>query len=185
MCLQETFSKDTDNITVRGFNLYHKCQETSAGVSNTNMYVMTFSCASLLQDIKAGYHNIKAEVYVLNPLRCYTCQRYGHGAMRCTNGHICHRCGGDEHEGFDCKETPFCCNCKSSHMASSKECPIWIQESVYSSSRLPTIVPSSKHVHFISVKTSLQHKQPQTLMQQQHKHHAPSRVLLARQRNLD
>ena len=36
-CLQEMFLKDTDNITVRGFNLYHKCQETenrfSVGVS--------------------------------------------------------------------------------------------------------------------------------------------------------
>ena len=28
MCLQETFLKDTDNITVRGFNLYLKFQET-------------------------------------------------------------------------------------------------------------------------------------------------------------
>ena len=28
VCLQETFLKDTDNITVREFNLYHKCQET-------------------------------------------------------------------------------------------------------------------------------------------------------------
>ena len=28
VCLQETFLKDTDNITVRGFKLYHKCQET-------------------------------------------------------------------------------------------------------------------------------------------------------------
>ena len=27
VCLQETFLKDTDNITVRGFNLYHKFQE--------------------------------------------------------------------------------------------------------------------------------------------------------------
>ena len=28
VCLQETFLKDTDNITDRGFNLCHKCQET-------------------------------------------------------------------------------------------------------------------------------------------------------------
>ena len=27
VCLQKTFLKDTDNITVMGFNLYHKCQE--------------------------------------------------------------------------------------------------------------------------------------------------------------
>ena len=37
VCLQKTFLKDTDNITVRGFKLYHKCQETenraSGGVS--------------------------------------------------------------------------------------------------------------------------------------------------------
>ena len=37
VCLQETFLEDTDNITFRGFNLYHKCQETenraSGGVS--------------------------------------------------------------------------------------------------------------------------------------------------------
>ena len=45
--------------------------KTSAGVSNTNTYVMTFSCASLPQAIKAGYHNIKVEVCVPNPLRCY------------------------------------------------------------------------------------------------------------------
>ena len=28
VCLQDTFPKDTENITVRGFILYHKCQET-------------------------------------------------------------------------------------------------------------------------------------------------------------
>ena len=37
VCLQETFLKPTDNITVKGFNLYHKFQETenraSGGVS--------------------------------------------------------------------------------------------------------------------------------------------------------
>ena len=49
----------------------------------------------------------------------------------------------------------------------------------YASSRLPTIFPSPKHVNFISVKTNLQHQQPQTLMQQQ-RHHTPSQVLLAR-----
>ena len=129
-CLQsmteETITKelaDQGVIHVKRFTV-----KTSAGVTNTNTYLMTFSCASLPQAIKAGYHNIKVEVYIPNPLRCYKCQRYGHGAMRCTNGHICHRCGGNEHEGSDCKETPFCCNCKGSHMASSKECPIWIRE---------------------------------------------------------
>ena len=129
-CLQsmteETITKelaDQSVIHVKRFTV-----KTSAGVSNTNTYLMTFSCASLPQAIKAGYHNIKVEVYIPNPLRCYRYQRYGHGAMRCTNGHICHQCGGNERDGSDYKETPFCCNCKGSHMASSKECPIRIRE---------------------------------------------------------
>ena len=33
MCLQETFLKDTDIITVRGFNLSHKFQETESRIS--------------------------------------------------------------------------------------------------------------------------------------------------------
>ena len=99
-----------------------------SGVIKTNTYLITFSCASLPREIKAGYCNIRVEVFIPNPLRCYKCQRYGHGVSRCTNGHICHRCGSDEHEGFDCQEAPHCHNCKGSHMASSKECPIWIRE---------------------------------------------------------
>ena len=119
-------------------------------VSNTNTYLMTFSCASLPQAIKAGYHNIKVEVYVPNPLRCYKCQRYGHGAMRCTNGHICHRCGGNEHEGSECKETPFCCNCKGSHMASSKECPIWIRETAICKLKVSNniSIPEARKLYF-------------------------------------
>ena len=76
-CLQsmteETITKELADhgvIHVKRFTV-----KTSAGVSNTNTYLMTFSCASLPQDIKAGYHNIKVEVYVPNPLRCYKCQR--------------------------------------------------------------------------------------------------------------
>ena len=102
--------------------------KTSSGIVKTNTYLFTFSCASLPREIKAGYCNIRVDVYIPNPLRCYKCQRYGHGVSRCTNGHICHRCGSDEHEGFDCKEAPHCVNCKGAHMASSKDCPIWIRE---------------------------------------------------------
>jgi hypothetical protein len=99
-----------------------------SGVVKTNTYLITFSCAALPREIKAGYCNIKVDIFIPNPLRCYKCQRYGHGVSRCTNGHVCHRCGSDEHEGFDCKEAPHCHNCKGAHMASSKECPIWIRE---------------------------------------------------------
>ena len=35
VCLHEKFLKDTDNIIVRGFNLYHKCQETENRASGS------------------------------------------------------------------------------------------------------------------------------------------------------
>ncbi len=98
-------------------------------VIKSNTYLLTFSVATLPQNIKAGYHNIKVDVFIPNPLRCYKCQRYGHGVSRCTNSHVCHRCGSEDHEGTDCHQTPKCRNCQGSHMASSKECPVWIRES--------------------------------------------------------
>ena len=69
---EETLTKELADqrvIHVKRFTV-----KTSAGVSNDFLY------ASLPQAIKAGYH--KVEVYVPNRLRCYKCQRYGHGAMR-------------------------------------------------------------------------------------------------------
>ncbi len=98
-------------------------------VTKSNTYLLTFSVATLPQNIKAGYHNINVDVYIPNPLRCYKCQRYGHGASRCTNSNVCYRCGSEEHEGSDCRQTPKCRNCQGPHMASSKECPMWIRES--------------------------------------------------------
>ena len=58
VCLQETFLKDTDNITVRGFNLYHKFQETenraSGGVSilvNENIHQSIVTLNTNLQAV--------------------------------------------------------------------------------------------------------------------------------------
>ena len=61
VCLQKTFLKDTDNITVRGFNLYHKCQEcqetenrASRGVSilvNENVPQSIVTLNTNLQDV--------------------------------------------------------------------------------------------------------------------------------------
>jgi hypothetical protein len=45
----------------------------------TNTYLLSFSTATLPSEIKAGYVNLRVEVYVPNPLRCFTRQQYGHG----------------------------------------------------------------------------------------------------------
>ncbi|XP_067676359.1 uncharacterized protein [Haliotis asinina] len=97
-------------------------------IINTNTYLMTFARSSLPDSIKAGYFNIGVEVYVPTPLRCYKCQKFGHGSNSCRNSPVCHRCG-DNHDGTDCQKDLKCCNCNGTHAASSKSCPVWQTES--------------------------------------------------------
>jgi hypothetical protein len=49
--------------------------KTSSGIVKTNTYLLTFSCASLPREIKAGYCNIRVDVFIPNSLRWYKCQR--------------------------------------------------------------------------------------------------------------
>ena len=68
-------------------------------------------------------------MYVPNPLRCFNCQKFGHSKKFCKNPLACWKCGSEGHDGSECTaETTCCLNCKGDHCASSKSCPIWIQE---------------------------------------------------------
>lgn len=71
---------------------------------------------------------IKVEAYRNKrniPTRCYRCQEYGHIASMCRNEIKCERCSGS-HDFMECtiKQTR-CANCKLSHLASSKDCPVF------------------------------------------------------------
>ncbi|XP_067685430.1 uncharacterized protein [Haliotis asinina] len=96
-------------------------------IINTNTYLLTFSRSSIPTSIKAGYFNIGVEVYVSNPLRCYKCQKFGHGSQSCRNAVVCQRCG-DNHEDTNCQKDPRCANCDGSHPTFSKSCPVWQRE---------------------------------------------------------
>ena len=94
----------------------------------SNTYLMEFSSAVLPSSIKTGFCRMAVELYVPNPLRCYKCQKFGHGSRACRGHLICYVCGSDEHESFDCERQPKCANCKGSHKADSKQCPSYIRE---------------------------------------------------------
>ncbi|XP_048239182.1 uncharacterized protein LOC125372735 [Haliotis rufescens] len=49
-------------------------------VVHTKTYLLTFSLPKVPSSLKAGYFNIGVDVYIPNPLRCYKCQKFGHGA---------------------------------------------------------------------------------------------------------
>ena len=81
------------------------------------------------RNLKIGYYIVRVQLYIPNPLRCFQCQKFGHSKRFCKNQIACWKCGSEGHDGSECTaETTRCLNCKGDHCASSKSCPIWIQE---------------------------------------------------------
>ncbi|XP_062598685.1 uncharacterized protein LOC134260118, partial [Saccostrea cucullata] len=97
-------------------------------IEPTNTYLLTFCMPVLPTNIKVGLYQMKVEMFVPNPLRCFKCQRFGHGQNNCKGAETCFKCGEEGHDGKGCQKTPNCKNCKGEHMASSKQCPLWIKE---------------------------------------------------------
>ena len=49
-----------------------------------------------------GLYNVKVSPYVLNPIRCFKCQKFGHGKGQCKGKLKCFKCGEEDHEGSNC-----------------------------------------------------------------------------------
>ena len=95
----------------------------------TNTLFVTFNTPTPPKELKIGYYIVKVQLYIPNPLRCFNCQKFGHSKKFCKNPLACWKCGREGHDGSECTaETTCCLNCKGEHCASSKSCPIWIQE---------------------------------------------------------
>ena len=91
----------------------------------TNTLILTFDRSAPPENIKAGYLSVRVSPYIPNPLRCFKCQKYGHGQNNCRNSNMCYRCGEKDHDGTTCQNDLKCVTCEGSHMASSKDCPKW------------------------------------------------------------
>ena len=97
---------------------------------DTNTYILTFASPNLPSSIKIGFLNVKVDVYVPNPLRCFKCQRYGHHESKCPNLPVCPKCSfeGHDHNVDTCNNPLHCPNCKSNHSSSSRDCLRWKDE---------------------------------------------------------
>ena len=84
----------------------------------TNTFVLKFNVPT---SIKAGYLNIPVEPFIPNPLRCFKCQRFGHGQNTCRGKLTCARCGQFDHDNKACVNDVVCINCKGIHCAYSRQ----------------------------------------------------------------
>jgi len=110
---------DIFNITVR---------DESGGRRNTNTFIVTFHLSTVPKHINIGYIRVPVTVYIPNPLRCFNCQKYGHGKNTCKGRETCANCGQAGHNSKDCLNEAKCPNCAGRHSAFSRNCPKWVRE---------------------------------------------------------
>lgn len=94
----------------------------------TNTHILTFNSSRLPAEIKIGFTIRPVRPFIPNPLRCFKCQRFGHGQDRCKRNKACARCGKDGHDDSDCNDPMRCVNCSGEHKSFSRDCPKWILE---------------------------------------------------------
>ena len=94
----------------------------------TGTFILTFNSPKPPTTLKIGYLQVRVEVYIPNPVRCFNCQRYGHFKTNCSRAATCEKCGQEGHPGDTCEESPRCVNCQGCHSAKDKNCPKWVEE---------------------------------------------------------
>ena len=83
--------------------------------------------------IHSFYLNVGVDLYIPNPLQCYTCYIYGHHERRCNktgSEGLCRHCGevACTHDSTNCKNSIKCANCGGEHIGTSRTCPVWKRE---------------------------------------------------------
>jgi len=92
--------------------------------TDSNTFILSFSTPTP-KIIKVGYLKKPVNTYIPNPVRCFRCQKFGHGQRSCSGGVVCARCSEAGHTADGCQKELKCAGCGGPHMASSRECTKW------------------------------------------------------------
>ena len=106
----------------------------------TNTIFLTFQTAIIPKVLKVGYLKVPVDLYIHNPLQCYSCFKFGHHESRCSSSadsKLCCRCGEALSNlpspcANDCQKKCKCVSCGSEHIATSRTCPVWQREEIVS-----------------------------------------------------
>ena len=100
---------------------WHQCDVTSCDI------MLWQSCDVTVTGSWGHVLTGRVNPYIPNPLRCYRCQDYGHGANRCTRQERCWRCG-QSHVNQNWNKEPSCVNCLQKHETSDRTCKRYLME---------------------------------------------------------
>ena len=122
------YLKDQGVINVKRF----KVKNDKGTLINNNTLLLTFNSTTVPKSLKIFYRIISVELYVLNPLKCFNCQMFGHHETRCTvpDGSVGEKCGADDfdYHANSCKNPEKCVDCGGNHVSRANKFEIWIKE---------------------------------------------------------
>ncbi|XP_053967945.1 uncharacterized protein LOC128869418 [Anastrepha ludens] len=106
----------------------YKFTKTVDGVIKpTGVVLLTFDLYNLPSKIDISWHNVKIREYIPNPMRCKSCQMFGHTIKHCKNPPSCVNCSLPPHPPQNCSRVK-CANCAEEHPSSSPQCKKFQQQ---------------------------------------------------------
>ena len=78
----------------------------------TGTFILTFQSQTLPKFIKVGYYSVAVSQFILNPVRCYKCKKFGHTKFNSRKNEVCTKCGQEDHtDSQKCKNEAKRVNC--------------------------------------------------------------------------
>jgi hypothetical protein len=88
--------------------------------------VLTFEVPTLPITIEVGHEMATVHLLILNPLRCFQCQRFGHTQQRCGSSMVCGSCESG-FGGASYPHPPHCENCNQAISMTVPDLCMWVR----------------------------------------------------------